>query len=54
MLCDVIDSAGREVLWAFLISGGIVLASVTAALFIGLAIRRTIRYLWHRMAEGSL
>jgi len=54
MLCDAIDSAGREVFWAFLIAGGIVLASVTAALFIGLAIRRTIRYLWHRMAEGSL
>jgi len=54
MLCDAIDDLGCTVLWSFLVAGGMVLIGLTTALFIGLAIRRTIRYLWRRMAEGSL
>jgi len=54
MICDAIDQIGQTLFWCFLIiCGGTVILTVLA-FFLRLAIRRFIRYLWRRMAEGSL
>jgi len=52
MVCDTLDEAGRTVVFVFLVAGGVVAAVVTAALFLGYAIRRTVRLLIRRHAEG--
>ena len=54
MLCDAIDNAAHFLLFCFVFLAALTVVCLVAALFIGLAIRRTIRYLWRRMAEGSL
>jgi hypothetical protein len=54
MLCDGVDQIGQFVLWLFLMLAGACVAVLLVAFGISIAIRRTIRYIWRRMAEGSL
>jgi hypothetical protein len=54
MLLDFADQLGRVVLFLILLLAGIGAAGLFVTFVIGIAIRRTIRYLWRRMAEGSL
>ena len=54
MLCDAADQIGHFVLWLFLMLAGAAAAVLLVAFTIGIAIRRTIRYIWRRMAQGTL
>jgi hypothetical protein len=51
---DAIDEAGRFVLFAVLLAFVIVGGGLTAALFLGLAIRRAGRIMIRRFASGKI
>lgn len=54
MVCDALDECGRTVVFVFLVAGGITLIVCTGALFLGLAIRYTVRRLVQRFAERRI
>jgi hypothetical protein len=54
MIQDAIDRIGSTILWMFLVLGvGTAILTLTA-LFVNLAIRSTIRYIWRRFTESRL
>lgn len=54
MLGDAIDECGRTLVFLFLVLSGITVVVTTLALFLGLAIRRTVRTLVRRFAERRI